>query len=314
MSAQLAQGDRPETSRDAFIVVAALWILLALATLASVAAAYVSQSAIALRANDETVRTEALVAASLELTAYRLSSNAAIQRPTRGAFRFRQSRAEVTVEFRSEAARIDLNNAPKELIAGLFAALGAPPEAAAQYADRIVAWRSAPQQNAADSEAALYRVAGLRYPPRRAPFSHMDELWLVLNLPPALVERALPFLTIYSGMAEVNVLDAPAEVIAALPGMTAGRLNAFLGQRDNLPADPQFVAGALGDSQAGATVKGSDAYRVRTSLVLDNGWRKTSEAVIMMVADSPTVPYLVLSWRDDIDAAASARPAGGGGG
>jgi general secretion pathway protein K len=134
----------------------------------------------------------------------------------------------------------------------------------------------------------------------------------VLSLPPALVERALPFVTIYSGMREVNVLDAPAEVIAALPGMSSGRLNAFLEQRESLPADPQFIAGALGENQAGVTSKGSDAYRVRTRIAFDNGWRKTSEAVIMMQVGSSVEPYLVLSWQDDIDPAAGARRAGGG--
>jgi general secretion pathway protein K len=310
MSAQAAHGESRPSSRDGFIVVAALWILLALATLATVAAAYVAQSAIALSVNDEAVQTEALVGASLELAAYRLSS--VERRPTRGDFRFRMSHAEVTVEYISEAARIDLNAAPKELIAGLFAVLGAKPDAAAQYADRVVAWRTPPQPNAPDSEDALYRAAGLRYSPRRSPFSHVDELWLVLSLPPALVERALPFVTIYSGLREVNVLDAPAEVIAALPGISSGRLNAFLEQRESMPADPQFIAGALGENQAGATIKGSDAYRVRTRIAFDNGWRKTSEAVIMMQVGSSVEPYLVLSWQDDIDPAAGTRRAAGG--
>jgi general secretion pathway protein K len=311
MSAQIGRGDSPESSRDGFILVAALWILLALATLASVAAAYVAQSAVALTVNDEAVQTETLVAASLELTAYQLSAIAVERRPTRGAFHFRLSRAEVSVEYLSEAARIDLNNAPKALIAGLFAVLGAQPEAAAQYADRVVAWRTAPRPNVPDSEDALYRAAGLRYAPRRSSFNHVDELWLVLNLPAPLVERALPFVTVYSGMREVNVLDAPPEVIAALPGMSSGRLNAFLDQRASLPADPQFIAGALGDHQVGASVKGSAAYRVRTRIGFDNGWRKVSEAVIMILVGNVTEPYQVLSWQDDIDPAGGPLRAGG---
>lgn len=294
---------RGAASRDGFILVAALWILLGLATLASVSAAYVSQSAIALTVNDEAVETEALAAAGVELTAYRLSGPATPRRATRGTFSFHLARADVAVEFLSEAARIDLNNASKDLIAGLFTVLGAGPDAASEYADRVVGWRSPPPANALDGEEALYRTAGLHYSPRRGPFNHVDELWLVLGLPAELVERALPFVTVYSGMSNVNVLDAPAEVIGALPGMTSGRLNAFLEQRENFPAnaDPQFVAGALGDKQAGATTKGSDAYRVRMRIAFDNGWRKTSEAVILVQTGSSAAPYSVLSWQDDID-------------
>src|SRR5262249_42542521 len=158
--------------------------------------------------------------------------------------------------FLSEAARIDLNAAPKALIAGLFAVLGAQADAAEQYAERVVGWRSPPKVNVQDSEDALYRAAGLLYSPRRSAFNHVDELWLVLGLPPALVERALPFVTVYSGRQDVNVLDAPSEVIAALPGMSSARLDAFLDQRERLASDPQFAVGALGDRQAGAGTQG----------------------------------------------------------
>ncbi len=267
-------------------MVAALWILLALATMASVASAYVSQSAVALAGKDEPLQSETLISAGLELAAYQLATPATGRRPTRGAFRFRLAGADVAVEYVSEAARIDLNAAPKAMIAGLFAVLGARAEAAEQYAQRVIEWRNAPKQNAEDSEVSLYRAAGVGYAPRRAPFNHVDELWLVLGLPPALVERAMPFVTIYSGRRDVNVLDAPAEVIAALPGMSSGRLNAFLSQRDTLPPDPEFIARALGDRQVGATTKGSDAYRVRILMTFADRRRKMAEVVIMFMERS----------------------------
>ena len=69
-------------------------------------------------------------------------------------------------------------------------------------------------------KAALYRSSGLPYLPRGAPFAHVNELWLVQGLPPALVGRAIPFVTVYSGRPDINVFDAPPELIAALPGMT----------------------------------------------------------------------------------------------
>jgi general secretion pathway protein K len=300
---------RRPSSRDGFIVVAALWMLAALSTLALVYSAFVAQSAIALRVNDDAVQTEALTTSSLELVAYQLSSPVAERRPTHGAFRFRLGGADVMVEFLSEAARIDLNVAPKGLIAGLFAVLGAPAPAAEQYAERVIGWRTHPKPNVQDDEELLYRTAGLAYSPRRSPFNHIGELWLVLGLPPALVERALPFVTIYSGMPEINVLDAPPEVIAALPGMSPERLNAFLGQRETLTADPQLVADALGGDQKGVTTKGSDAIRVRTRVAFDDGRRTTSDIVILRGTDDP---YRVLSWQSDVDVAGGTGPLAGG--
>src|SRR5947207_7860849 len=155
--------------------------------------------------------------------------------PAGGSFAFRLGHANVAVEFRSEAARIDLNVASKELLSGLFASLGARRDVADRFADRIVAWRSPP--NDLDPEASDYRTARQKYPPRSGRFPHVEELSLVLGFPPELVERVLPFLTVYSGRGEINVLVADPQVIAALPGMTPDRVYAILAQRQTLNPD-----------------------------------------------------------------------------
>ena len=284
------------------IMVAALWLLAALAAVASVASAYIGQSAIALSALDARTQFEMLTTAGVELAAYDLSAPRTVRRPTRASFDFRLANASVTVEYVSESARINLNTASRTTIAGLFAALGAPPEAAGQFAERVVAWRSGSRPGGPDSEQELYRAAGLKYLPRRGPFASVEELSLVLDLPPALVERALPFLTVYSGQAGINVLDAPPEVVAALPEMTPARLEAFLSQRESLPRDdPQFVLGALGGRTVGATLDGSDAYRVRVRVVLPNGRQSMSEGIIALAEPGEKGAYHVYTWRDDID-------------
>jgi general secretion pathway protein K len=295
-----------ERSQEGFILVTVLWILIALATLASIASLYVAQSAVALRASDEALRSEAAITAGLGLTAYQLSASTDGRRPTRGGFRFRLPNCDVNLEFMSEAARINLNAAPKAMIAGLFMVLGAQAEAADNYADRIVAWRSAPKSQVQNEEAAFYRAAGLLYGPRGGPFNHIDELWLVINVPPVLIERALPHVTLFSDMPDVNVLDAAPEVIASLPGMTPIRLKAFLSQRDTLSPDPQIILGALGGKQVGATVSGSNAYRVRMRLTFPDRRQKTAEVVIMLTGITTSESYRVLSWKDDINMATGA--------
>ena len=193
---------------DGFIIVAVLWILAALAVLASIYSIYVTNTVISLGVNDDRLQAEALVTAGLELTAYQLLAEKAETRPTQGAFRFRLGRSDVAVEFRSEAARIDLNMAPKELLAGLFAGLGARSADAEYYADRIVGWRKKGEVEGQNNEADAYRTAGMSYGPRQGPFADVSELWLVMGLPPALVERALPFVTVFNGGADIDVIDA----------------------------------------------------------------------------------------------------------
>ncbi len=286
--------------RNGFIMVAALWLLAALATLASVASIYIAQSARGLSALDTALQAEMLATAGIELAAYELSA-AKTERPTHGSFSFRLGNSDVTVRYVSEAARINLNMAPRAMIAGLFTALGAQREKAEQFADRVVGWRSKPKPNTQDEEEALYLASGLNYLPRRAPFNSVDELWRVLGLPPEIVERALPFVTIYSETAEINVLDAAPEAIAALPDMTPLLLQSFLNKRASLPPDPQQVFDALGGRLRGATVAGSDAYRVRMRITLPDGRQTTPEGVITLLGSGANEAFRVLAWKDEID-------------
>ena len=313
--------------RGGFIIVAVLWILMALATLVSVYSIYVGNSALSLAAMDDGVQIEALVRTGLELTAYRLTaatggtptngtqtSGTQTNRtptggtpPTHGAFRFRLGAANVAVSYLTENARVDLNTAPKDMLAGLFAALGASNEEADWSADRIIGWRTSPKRGpdrpgVEGAEDQLYRAANLAYLPRGGPLAHLSELWLIHGLSPALIMRAMPFVTIYSGQETINVFDAPPEVIAALPGMSPARLNSFLSRRDTVPHDADGLALLIGsDNQAGGTVEPSKAMRVRVQIAFDNGRKTASEVVILIGSDAE--PYRILSWRDDADAA-----------
>ena len=66
------QPNPPQSGSDGFIIVAVLWILAALATLVSVYAIYVTNSAIAVAASSDAVLADPLVAAGVELAAYQL--------------------------------------------------------------------------------------------------------------------------------------------------------------------------------------------------------------------------------------------------
>jgi general secretion pathway protein K len=302
-----------ESSRDGFIIIAVLWMLIGLATLASIYSVYIANTATALAVTDEALQAELLTTTSLELMAYQFSSSGSdaknvqnakdaksekAARPSRGVFRFRAGAANVGVTFVSEAARIDLNTAPKEMLAGLFAAIGVKSDDAMGYADRVIGWRTPPKQDSTTiDEDAYYRSAGLKYSPRGAPFTHVDELWLVYGLPPALIERVMPYVTVYSGLDKINVRDAAPQVIAALPNMTPALLNSFLDMREASPIEQQSLKTVLGSSESGATTEASETYRVQIRIAFDNGRLVDSEAVILTGTDD--APYHVLYWRDD---------------
>lgn len=287
----------PRTSPDGFIIVAVLWILGALATLVSIYAVYVMNTASAFSLHQDRLQSEALVTAAIELAAYQLTATPGLSRPKHGSFDFRMGNANIAVRFQTEAARIDLNAAPKELLAGLFLALDVNPDSAAKYANGIVSWRTPPSKDQDSSFAN--RATDDGYAPRGARFPHVNELSLVPGLPKAVVDRVLPMVTVYSGRPQVNVFEARPEVLAALPGMTEDRLDAVLVQRQ-VPGDGQALLQLLGPAQNYATTEGSNASRVDVRIGYDNGRRSHSE-VIILPFDEGNEPYSILSWNDELD-------------
>lgn len=279
-----------------FIIVPVLLLLLLLASLAGSLSVYLSSTARALTLYDDRLRAAALFSASIELVAYDQSSVSRPQRKPRGAFGFRLGNANVQVVYETEASRIDLNLAPKDLIANLFQVLGAQPRDAQDYADRIIGWRTSPKQDALDGEASLYQAAGLTYSPKGRAFSSVDELWRVLGLPPAMVERAMRFVTVYSGRPDVNVFAAAPEVIASLPGMTPARVQQFLSERDALSRGNGSVVDQLGPADGLASTQAGDIVRLRPTVTFDNG--RTAAAEIVIKLDGSEEPYKVVNWRD----------------
>ena len=294
---------RARSGSDGFIIVAVLWILAALAALVSVYAIYVTNSAIAVAASGDAAIADPLVSAGVELAAYQLLGQTDDKRPSIGQFAARIGTAQLTVVFQTEAARIDVNKAPKELLAGLLIGFGASPLDAGDYADRIIAWRTqvASQNIDTDPENARYRSMGLSYTPRHAPFIHVSELWLVQGIPQVLIERMLPFVTVFNRQAQIDVIDAAPQVIAALPGMTPEIVQAIVAARDAGTLDRKSLPDLLhGVGQGAASADAGKAFRVGVRVAFDNGRRSAAEAVIVLPDDGP-VPYRVLSWRNAFD-------------
>jgi general secretion pathway protein K len=291
-------GDRCDKG---FIIVAVLWILATLATLSLIYSLYVREAALNFVIHDERVQTEALAESGVELAAYQLTAQPNKQ-PLQGSFSFRQGSATIAVKFRSENSLIDLNFAPKELLAGLFGGIGVQSDDALAFADRIIAWRTPLRAGVSDSEAALYAAAGKTYGPRHGAFEDPGELAMVVGIPPVLVDRVLPDVTVYSGQPEVNLLSAPAQVLAALPGLTPDRLQFLLGLRSNDPQD--VVKAQLGNIQQYVTLDPSKANRVTVDVQFQSGGRTRTQAIVFL-APQDAHPYRVLLWRNNVSGASN---------
>ena len=118
----------------------------------------------------------------------------------------------------------------------------------------------------------------------------------MLGLPPRLVERVLPFVTVYSGRADVDIGQAPAIVVAAQPGMTPEKLQGVLERRAAGQA-----AGGVGEASAPtAASEPRSTLRVAIRIAFENG-RQVRAEIVMLLLNDDDEPYRILSWRDDFD-------------
>jgi general secretion pathway protein K len=181
--------------------------------------------------------------------------------------------------------------------------------------------------NAAGADPAkedkLYSEQHMPYPPRHAPFDNALELSLLPGISLAVVERVLPFVTVFSGRAEVEVSSADPTVLSALPQMTPQILGAVLNARVSNPSDGRALLELLGPAKPHATDETSKAFRASIEVDFDNGRRVHAEVVFRLndqgdedkgansakdqsakdqgANDQSREPYELLYWRDDFD-------------
>jgi general secretion pathway protein K len=198
--------------------------------------------------------------------------------------------AELRIRAVDEAGKVDVNSASPEVLQGLFRAAGMAPVDAQDLGTHVVAWRtrSAFEGDAADPhDAADYAAAGRHYGPRYGPFASVEELQMVLGMTPALYRKLAPHLTLWSGQASPDPNVATSLALAAIPGMTASRMQQITAARQRNAHDPALTVGI------GVT------HSVRSQATLADGTQAMLRATIRwQPARIGGPPYAVLRWQE----------------
>ncbi len=150
----------------------------------------------------------------------------------------------LTVRINGLAGKINPNLASTALLAGLFQAVGGAPSQANQLANAIIAWRSpAISKSATQALLANYRRANLPYGPPGQPFADLSELADVIGMPPSLLAKALPYMSLYqSGDPDPALADPVVRKALTLSGQAGTNSNAYAGNFPVVSIDAQ-VAG-----------------------------------------------------------------------
>jgi general secretion pathway protein K len=227
------------------------------------------------------------------------------------------------VEFIPEAAKLDINNSPPELLYRLGISLGLDPERAREIALAIVDWRT-PAVPGTGPFDNYYLSLTPSFRARHASFEEIEELLLVKGVTPGifygtyipgedngtgprLIARAglADCLTVYGSKDGVDANSAPPAVLAAI-GMPGDAINALLALRKAAPLNPGQLGAFLASYGAPLTsplrVDGNTILTIRATarLRLPDGklsdLRHTAAAQVKYMPMGYDAPIHILRW------------------
>jgi type II secretory pathway component PulK len=137
----------------------------------------------------------------------------------------------VEVQAHDLGEQLNINQLTENDFQTFFSHLLKDYQKSAQLAEAIMDWRDAdsiPRPNGAERDA--YIKAGMLALPTNAPFREVEELRDIYGMTPEIYALASPYFTT-RGTGLVNLNTAPAPVLRALPGMTDAILNTILQMR-----------------------------------------------------------------------------------
>ncbi len=319
---------RPPHSRGSALL-AVLWVSAALAAIAFSLSSTVRGESDRVSTGVDGLRAYYLAAGGIQRATYELlwSVQTPDKRPIpRGATHvdYLFPAGNVHVDLIPEAAKIDVNSAPPELLYRLGVALGLDPEKAREIALAIADWR-APAGVAEPPLDSYYLSLEPSFRPRHASIEEIEELLLVKGITPDIfygtyVPAADPShgprlearpglidcLSVFGSKDQIEANTASPAVLIAI-GLSPDAVNALVERRRARPFTEGELRGFLQSFGAPAgrlRVEGNSIITIRATaqLRLADGavsdLRRTVSALVKYMPEGYDAPIHILRWYD----------------
>lgn len=133
-----------------------------------------------------------------------------------------------------ERGKVDLNQAPDELLLNLLQLAGAEDSQASGILDAIADWRDdndLRRLNGAELED--YEEAGLKAFPSNRAFVSIAELQQVIGIDTELYNSLKPNITVHGFNEQINPQSAPKKVLEALPEVSTAEIDEIIAARES---------------------------------------------------------------------------------
>jgi type II secretory pathway component PulK len=270
--------------RRGAVLVTVLWSISLLAALAMAASVTFRSFTGVMSVDRHRVEREALITAGLELAAGAMLNGTTPLRDLELTVNL--ATGSVRARLSDEGGRIDIHKAPPQVLAALLRSVGAPSATAEIAAKAIIEQRG--DLDPRGSAAAARRIPVVATTHEQA----LSRVGRIAGMRAQWLGAIAPLTTIY-GSETVNPLTAPPGVIAALPGVDAAKLQAFLAERRNVSADGSQLAQMLGPAARFVAVTPQRVAAVDLMATATEGQATAARAVIAVLPQD-SEPYRVL--------------------
>lgn len=274
MQAQISA--RRRRSARGFVMVSVMWMGLGLLL---AVAGFVSQSrlgALSLRAEVETLRAQELARSGLNLALATLTQQATEEGrsaapPTALSYAMAEGRIEVAIQ--DEAGKIDINEAPVEILRPLMDALVQGTDAfdATNLAQMIIETRR-----------------------ENGPYRSLDALIAQFEIRPAAADVMRRVMTVHNYTPRIDPRSAPAMVLAAIPGLGPSEAEEIITRRASGASLPR-----MGTAAVWLAPRSGPVYRLRATAQMAGGITATVTSVVRsngLAFASSKLRFEVLEW------------------
>jgi general secretion pathway protein K len=208
----------------------------------------------------------------------------------------------VEMRVADEAGKINLNQAPEQILENLFTALGYRGEVVKTMVDSILDWRTRGESpRPFGAKSAYYLNLDPPYPSRNSRFLQVEELaWVRGFAGRPFWPHLANLLTVQDAGRGININTAPQEVFQAL-GFTADQASLLILRRRSEPLQPVDLGQLLTDPRLAQLlgVQAAPFLTIKSTGMINNSKaRHTIKAIVNMNINAE-VPWQIVSWADD---------------
>lgn len=203
----------------------------------------------------------------------------------------------VRIKIADESGKIAINIAKKEQLISLFNSVGVEEETADSLSDAIIDWRDPDDtQSPNGAESEEYERAELKYEPRNAAFSNIEEIQMVLGMTADTYKKMENMISIYAKTPQINPAAASREVLLTLPDVDQEMVNEYMQQRVENERNseriepPSWYQGGVGKS---------DVFTIIAEAKIDGDITQQIMAIVRTGNSLNELPFTILKWSKE---------------